>query len=271
MKRFLQIICASICIFLCSCNNAEKTVSFEYSNMVDKETQDFVIELLNKHGVDFQDIDLFIECVNDFYNNYKGIADNGWVKTDLIDFGYTAENAFEHWDSKDRNRFDINCRVAAFILFKDFLSASNDSAINIVDENLLNEISLFTNQEIRKYSTVYGYIETNASKKNELINDIQSYRQHYGIEFDDDSPIKLLCLYTKSSGQSYAQIFHAAVMIEENDSLYLIEKYEPMYPYQISKFDSLDDLKSYILERCSPPKTSDIQYAEVMVNNEAIN
>lgn len=275
MKRIIFFLC-SITILLCSCNNNTRTsFTFEYSNIVDNETQEFVTNLLNQNGIDENDIDKFIACVNGFYNDYENIVNNGWRTIELKNFGYDDTSAYKHWDSKERDRLDINCRFITYWLIKDFITFNGGAFAkdNIKDISLLLENTFITlsDEDIFKYAALYGDVEADNVDENSLSEAIILQRQKYGIEFNDNSEIKLLCLYTQSEAQNIAQIIHAAVVIRENDNYYLIEKYDPMYPYQISKFESKENLISYILNRCSAEKTVGLQNVVLMINNEYFN
>jgi outer membrane lipoprotein-sorting protein len=244
-------------------NSSSTSFSFEYSNMVDSNTQTFVKNLLSENGVREDNIECFFKYVNDFYNGYEGIADNGWTTVELKDFSYSDGSAFEHWGSKERSPLDLNCRFAAFILARDIVSFGNNSHGEAIakDENLLTS---FTDESTQNYFALFCDIDTNNEMN--LTDNFLSVRKQYDITFNEEDTIKLLCLYTRNE-TSHAQVFHAAVLIEENDCYYLIEKYDPMYPYQISKFNSQDEIISYIFARCRPEKVANIKDALITINN----
>ena len=259
----------SLLMLLVACNNineAEQSFTFEYSNMVDTETQIFVSELLYRNGVNQIDINYFFELVNDFYNGYENIADSGWITTTLKNFEYNDITAFAHWDSKKRNRIDINCRYAAYTLIKDTILSFDISAFsNIKDENLISEHTLINlaDDEIKIYSTLFSDIEVGNVDKNGFTENIILHKHNNKIEFNNESKIKLISLYTQHKSTT-AQVAHAAVIIEEDGYYFLLEKYDPLYPYQISKFISKENLLSYLAVRAD----GEIQHYAIFINND---
>lgn len=251
-------------LFICSCNNINSDFVFEYSNIVDNGTQTFVTDLLSRNGVEKKNIDCFFKWVNDFYNGYKNIADDGWVTAKLKNFGYDDDTMKKHWDSKKRENWDINCRVAALILTKDSTSLNNN-----FDELFFKGV-LSTDEEKEEYYTLYSSFKISDINKHEIVNEIVARRQKYGINFDDESSVKLLCMYSISSESLYVEHSHAAVVVKDDNDYYLIEKYNPKFPYQISKFKSQDDLITYILDRRNLDERFDIQDFLIMINNEYV-
>ena len=275
MKKQIAFLLSMI-ILLASCSSGEvsnPSVAFEYSNIMNAEIQEFTSNLLSRNGVAQDSIDTVLSFIRDFYNGYENIVENGWVSIDLEDFYYDFDDALNHWESKERDRIDMNCRNIAYILTKDIIAFDTNALINEAKDEytlpILQSAIYLSDAETRKYSAVFGDIESTALDKDSWIDNILSYRKEFEIEFDDNATIKLLCLYIQPPSSSSAQVAHAAVVVEENDYCYLIEKYDPMYPYQISKFASISDLVSYIYaDRCSRERIGETTNYIVMINNE---
>lgn len=276
LKTIFLYIYVTTLLFLCSCNNTGKNIIFDYSNMIDSETQTFVVELLERNEVKKDNIDNFFILVNDFYDGYESIINDGWTTVNLKNFAYDENKMQKYWNSLNRPNRDINCRVAAFILTKDNILLKN-TYDGFLFDGLVDGFDIkLTNEEIQKYSALYSEIfnplEISSFDRNDILNIILSQRQKYGIEFDDNSTVKSLFLYIASSTFSNVQNYHTAVVVQENDYYYLIEKYNPKFPYQISKFISENDLIEYILDRCKPENIGDIEIEDIiiMMNNKCI-
>lgn len=62
---------------------------------------------------------------------------------------------------------------------------------------------------------------------------------------------------------------HAATLLETENNKYLIEKYNPQEPYQVSKFNETVEIVSYLLQRLNQDKMQTSQII-IMSNEEQI-
>jgi hypothetical protein len=86
LKRFL--IVAFFLLLLCRCHATPESL-FEYSNIVDADSQKQVAALLTQAGAKDTYIARFIGFANDFYQvPYDGIADKGFISVPVSQFTY---------------------------------------------------------------------------------------------------------------------------------------------------------------------------------------
>jgi hypothetical protein len=271
-KRFL--IVAFFLLFLCGCHATPESL-FEYSNIVDADSQRQMAELLAQAGVKDTYIARFLGFANDFYTvPYAGIADKGFVSVPVSQFTHKTFGIDEmerHWNLLHYQGLDINCRVAAFVLMQDFISWPKDypKPEEILDEDLLKQHYLldFSAEAREKYGLLFNDIPyEDAVEKTSFANIITRYWQEAGVVFQNDSSVKLICLYVADTQRKLLQVAHAAALIKTADAYYLIEKYNPREPYQISKFSRTEDMIQYLSQRLNP-ETSMV----VMKNDEPMD
>ncbi|WP_407946810.1 DUF4300 family protein [Paenibacillus tarimensis] len=63
------------------------------------------------------------------------------------------------------------------------------------------------------------------------------------LKFPDQ--FKVLRIYLDSNNDSILEMAHTALIIERDGNLYLLEEKNPCYPFQISEFNSLEEVHTY--------------------------
>ncbi len=265
MKIKLMSLFVLVLLILSGCNSNQEEVTFEYTNIVDVDSRKQVVSLLSQTGVHDDNINLFFDFVDEFYTvPYEGIADKGFASKPITQFTYetfTIEEDEKHWKQlgfQDKDE-DINCRVAAFTLMQEFINLRNDyiKPSSIIDESLLQQHHLltFTQNTIEKYALLFNDIQLEQdTNKIDIAGDILQNWKSSGISFQNDTPIKLICLYLYDKNRNIIQVVHAATLVEMQDYYYIIEKYNPKEPYQFSKFKDTDEIITYLLQRFNQAK-----------------
>ena len=286
-KRILCFILIIICALSgCSRKNTEayidnvltKNIRFKFSNIVDNSIQFQLKNILSNYGVSQNSISTFINYIKLFYTaKYPNIIENGYSNTDIESFNkdlYPIEDSLEHWRhlGYNENYLDINCRVAAFTLIKDLISIKNKKTIEILDDKLLSTNSLLNwNKKTKNdYSTLYGNIPINEkSNSQNTINQIKAYLDK-NIEFDNNNDMSSVVIYVKESNNDFAQVAHASITIQTKQGIYMIEKYNPQEPYQMSLFEKGEDIISYLISRFNEAKLNSVENIFVFNNNECV-
>ena len=75
-----------------------------------------------------------------------------------------------------------------------------------------------------------------------------------GVSFSESASTKLIMAY--GSDGTLIQNFHTAVVIQSDGKIWLLEKYAPIYPYQLSCLDNETQLISYMKLRIKEAKYS---------------
>lgn len=271
---------ALIVFILGGCTSKQERELFEYSNLVDPNSQNEVMSMLSQAGVSDNSIELFFSFVDEFYKvPYEGIVKKDFVEKTINDFTYEVfsieENA-EHWKKLgfDDNALDINCRVAAFTLTEEFVYLKDGyvKPTEIIDDTLLDKHHLldYKQEEKEKYALLFNDLSVGVDKsKTEVVESIIMNWRNLGVNFENDMPVKLISFFIQDKGSDTVKVAHAAAMLETENNKYLMEKYNPQEPYQVSKFSETAEIISYLLQRLNQDKLNTSQII-IMSNEEHI-
>lgn len=268
-KKIIYIILSSVIIFFSiyittkHLTSQEYQLTFNFNHLNNNQVVDQTKVLLLDNKVPKDNINLWLECVKkyNFKNNkYIQNTSNGWCKLNLtnynkIDFNETLNECTEEYDS-----FDLNCRISSFILLKDMISSDyflrkHDNSIekeiiqmnNILDEKL-------TNKEITTFRSLFSPITFDIDSLkdvniyDESLKNLKNYwkKEHLIFKSNNPSLIQVVLIESKNNNVSVV-VGHTGLLIESNNDIYFIEKKNPCFPYQVSKFKDYNDLNKYII------------------------
>ncbi|EPZ55581.1 hypothetical protein H477_2940 [[Clostridium] sordellii ATCC 9714] len=132
IRKILPLIISGALILTgCSKTKEEKIEKEEnkkltYSNLIDDKTQNEIKDILIESKIDKVQSQYFIDIVNK-YNNKSSLnkletSSNGFKSINTLQVPYDEGYLGGIWDFKKLNYMDFNCRLTAFILFKDLLN-----------------------------------------------------------------------------------------------------------------------------------------------------
>lgn len=251
-------LCILVAVVLWSANNSV----FSYSNLADDESKAEAQALLSNNGIPQENIDLFINLVDDFYSTpYNNTVKSGWKKAVIPLFSYSDKDAADHAAAQPDSI--INCRMTAFLIMKDNLSFTNTEFTPTENKDPQSRIHLTDEDDLTHYDLLFSNIKNASVNSSETL--AQSIIEHWdtaGIEFPN-SKVQLVTAYGASG--STIQNFHTAVAVYDDDCVWLLEKYDPLYPYQFSCFSNQEQLIAYMKQRVSEAK-----YAAVFANDNCL-
>lgn len=279
MKKKWVLLLALIVFILGGCTSKQEVELFEYSNLVDSNSQKKIMSMLSQSGVSDNSIELFFSFVDEFYKaHYEGVVKKDFVEKPIHDFTheiFSIEENTEHWRKLgfDDNALDINCRVAAFTLTEEFvyLKDGDVKPLEIIDNTLLDKHYLldYKKEEKEKYALLFNDMFVGIDKnKTEVAEEIIKNWRNSGVIFGKDAPLRLINVFIQDKESDTVKVAHAA-LLETEDTKYLIEKYNPQEPYQASKFNETSEYISYLLQRLNQDKIDKSQII-IMSNDEQI-
>lgn len=226
-------------IFLSACSFQGK--KYSYNNLTNEQSITELYEALSSHAVPSEDTDSLIGFVRAYSrgryaeNNLQGSWKNATIKETLYDYTKAinsyGESPFE----------DLNCREAAFLVFHSFLKAPDSSVKDVTMEEIF-----------------FGTFDAGQS----VADAVKGYWKSQNIEFAG-SDIHLVSLWGKKDDE--ITNLHCGVLLENEGKPYLLEKVDPILPYQLSIFDAAEDIKAYLLNR-----TDEYEDMTVFVDDEPI-
>jgi hypothetical protein len=277
-----------------STGESEKNVhtGLLFSNLCDSETQDEVKHILTAGGINPTYVEEVFSWVNQ-YNEGIGSLDTFELTPS---FTYTEKNYVWYGSDDDYpdvsrnwwkvNRYDytdVLCRSTAFYLMRDYVSTENiipKSEWHIIeDENdwshswLVTDMDGFetnpclklTDEEIEQYFTIFNPITLpSGTSEQDMYTVIKEEWDRRGIAFQKSS-VSLVTIWMQDCELTAAS--HAAVLVEYDKGLLLFEKTNPEYPYQATKFDTIEEVKSYMVAQLNSTFENGAGTVIVMQNN----
>lgn len=206
--------------------NKPKTDKSNNSSNNDKEIFNKQIKLYNN----------LTSCKQDIYT----------LLTSLID-----SKSFDKNNIKDIDFIDENEKISEFNDYQkhfEYIKTTKGIKIKELKSNLRSDILNLKNLGIDInpknndiYLALFSDIKLN---KDENINkQIEDRINNLNLKFKSDL-IKLIRVYGHE--ENILKLYNVGILATINDTIYFIEKKNKLYPYQISKFKTKDDLYRYI-------------------------
>lgn len=228
--------------------------TFTYSNLADAKSRQTAQQLLRGQGVGEESLERFFEQVDAFNAvPYAGLVESGWKKALAPFFAYDDAAGFSHLDHQQTDE-RVGCRAAAFLLMRDVIAftepESGTASAGRKDE--MQTQRLFSQREQENYDRLYADVAYHGGETaEELAAQLTDYWQQAGIAFPSGE-IQLVTAYGVAS--DIFQNFHTAVAVDTEDGVWLIEKADPIHPFQLSHFTTQAQLLSYMKHRVREAK-----------------
>lgn len=239
-----------------------------YSNMIDKKTQNQVKNVLEENRVDKKNIDIFIKSVKS-YNKLQikilqdnvNISKSGYSSINTKQVPYNLDKLQDNWMEKFPNYMDVNCRITAFRLFKDFINSkekftgdSIDLSIDL-DTIMNNRDAKFSSKDVEKFINFFSAIPTQYTDDiNKNAEQIKKEWKKRKISFKDNKNMSIISGFLRYPETKNVFIGHTGICIKTDKDILFIEKYGSTSPYQVTKFKSKKDVKNYMFNRLKMPE-----------------
>ncbi|MCC0646786.1 DUF4300 family protein [Clostridioides sp. ZZV15-6598] len=234
-----------------------------YSNMIDKNTQNQVKNVLEENRVNKKDIDIFIKSVRSYnklqikiLQNNVNISKSGYSSINTKQVPYNLDKLQDNWIKKFPNYMDVNCRITAFRLFKDFINSkekfTGDSIDLSIDLDTINNNrdAKFNSKDIEKFINFFSAIPTQDTDDiNKNAEQIKKEWKKRKISFKDNKNMSIISGFLRYPETKNVFIGHTGICIKTDKDILFIEKYGSTSPYQVTKFKSKKDVKNYMFNR----------------------
>ena len=251
---------------------AQKT-GLVYSNLVDKDVQTEVKGILVEGGIQPKYVDDVFSWIDQYNAGIEGldtfVLAPSFTTTDESYVWYGANSDYYdvscHWWKVNQYGYtDVLCRSTAFYLMRDFIGVANPipesdwqiSANDVSKSWLVTDMEgiktnpnlTLTDQEMAQYFTLFNpVVLPQGTPEPEMYAAIKDAWNRLGVSFEAGSA-SLITIWTQSSA-GFTAAGHAAVLIEHRDGLLLFEKTNPEYPYQATKFHTINEVKAYVINQ----------------------
>ncbi|CEN81181.1 DUF4300 family protein [Paraclostridium sordellii] len=277
---FGLVVFFTICLTVKYLTFPEYQTSFDFNYLNNNEIINYTETLLLDNKVPKENINLWLEYVKKYNSKNKHVRKstaNGWTSIRLgsyneIDF----TNNLNNWSDEEENFLDLNCRVSTFLLLRNMVSSEycskgqdsyTEKEISKI-KNIYNEN--FSNEDSTTYRSLFAPIEFNIDKSkdidiySETLKKLNQYWEKENLVFKSNNPSLIQVVFIEpNSSRIKATIGHVGVLIKDYNKIYFIEKKNPFFPYQVSRFKEIKDLNYYILT--SYQKNSDSKNCKLMI------
>jgi len=251
-----------------------------YSCLVDEKTQEEVRQQLLSAGIQKESVDVFFQWVQEYNANVKTAAafQDGYQASEVSPVAYEDLELKEEFDADGRFIMDMNCRLTAYQLMRQYIQ-TNQSITEfdpylVFDVEELESAGRYSSikKDRNQFITLYNPVEVAAgSKVEEHITTIQKAWEERGIQIDENPNVSLILLYLHDNNDNKRFVGHAGVMITTEDGILLVEKYGWNMPFQCTKFETEEQMTTYLLSRPDLIADGTEEPVIVMKNNTVIS
>lgn len=283
MKKTI-VVCMAAVLLLVGCGKTEQVdnetkQSIVYSNLADEASQKEVAEILTSHGISKGQADSLMAWVKDFNGRvsagklaegFQPMEETG-VSYDGLVVDYKKIEEPEEKDKtipeKELDRTtdnllmpeeiapEANCRLTSYLLMQPWIKTNGkqleDDTILMFDIEAIDGYAPFHMEEAERsnFISLFNWVPVKGtSTLEEHIQKIGEAWKEREIQIAGEG-VSLISVYVHNPFDEVRFVGHTGVLVETEDGLLFVEKYGPALPFQATKFQSRDQLKTYLLAR----------------------
>ena len=272
MKKIIAV-CLTAALLLAGCGKASEQTAQEpkqemvYSNLADEASQQEVTACLMEHGVSQGQVQTFLDWVKDFNDRvsegeltgeFQPMEPTG-VSYETL---YVESKGLDQAPSQTMSETEpeeiapeANCRLTSYLLMKPWIQTNGTrlehDTILMFDIEAIDTYAPFHMEEAERHDfiSLFHWIPLEGADTLEAhIAKIQQAWQEREIQITGDG-VSLINVYLHNSFDDTRFVGHTGVLLETSEGLLFVEKYGPAYPFQATKFQNREELKTYLLAR----------------------
>ena len=232
-----------------------------YSNLTDAASRGLLSESLADSGISENRVSILLDRVDQFNASVK----NEWL-TEGFESGAPTDTKYdpyemqELWTEKNGSFPGYNCRITAYELMGDRITAGEDQPdTNGEDwlfmdlETLKRDPDALCGKSTADFCALFAPVEaadsTDSSVQAETLRKGWAAR---GVTFSDGGCSMISVVFHDRFSETENTLFigHVGVLLPAgDDGLYFVEKVAFQEPYRLTKFESRAALKSYLMAK----------------------
>ena len=255
----------------------------EYANLTDEDSRALLSRLLENAGIDETRIRGLFDRVDQFNASVKSEwLTNGFERAVPTDTKYDPYEMQDLWAEKNGDFPGYNCRITAFSLFGEFVTAGVDQPETQGEDSLFMDLetlaadpAVLCGDSTSKFCALFAPVT--AADTTEAADQVKALRAGWserGISFEDSSArlISVVLHDRFSDTDNTLFIGHVGVLLPAEDgSLYFIEKVAFQEPYRLVKIQNRTELSDYLMEKYDTAWGQDTTRPFIMENNELMD
>lgn len=287
IRATVLILCLlSAAVVLTACGKQEEPTTeqpaleaAEYSNLTDEDSRKQLSELLSDSGIEESRIAALLNRVEQFNASVKSEwLTDGFESAAPTDTKYDPYEMQDEWTAANGSFPGYNCRITAFGLFSEFITAGADQP------EVQGEDSLFTDLETidadpdalcgdstAKFCALFAPVDaTDSTEVEAQVKALQEGWAARGITFTDSKASMISVIFHDKFSDEDNTLFvgHVGVLLPAEDgSLYFIEKVAFQEPYRLVKLQNRTELSDYLMEKYDTSWGQDTTHPFIMEND----
>ena len=255
----------------------------EYANLTDEESRALLSRLLENAGIDETRIRGLFDRVDQFNASVKSEwLTNGFERAVPTDTKYDPYEMQDLWAEKNGDFPGYNCRITAFSLFGEFVTAGADQPETQGEDSLFMDLetlaadpAVLCGDSTSRFCALFAPVT--AADTTEVADQVKALRAGWserGISFEDSSArlISVVLHDRFSDTDNTLFIGHVGVLLPAEDgSLYFIEKVAFQEPYRLVKIQNRTELSDYLMEKYDTAWGQDTTRPFIMENDELMD
>ena len=232
-----------------------------YSNLTDADSRKLLTEALADANVDETRTKLLLDRVDQFNASVKSEwLTGGFESAAPTDTRYDPYEMQDLWTEKNGSFPGYNCRVTAFSLFGEFVTAGVDQPETQGEDSLFMDLetlaadpAVLCGDSTSKFCALFAPVTAaDTTEVADQVKALQAGWSERGISFEDSSArlISVVLHDRFSDTDNTLFIGHVGVLLPAEDgSLYFIEKVAFQEPYRLVKIQNRTELSDYLMEK----------------------
>ena len=254
-----------------------------YSNLTDADSRKLLTEALADANVDETRTKLLLDRVDQFNASVKSEwLTGGFESAATTETRYDPYEMQDLWTEKNGSFPGYNCRITAFSLFGEFVTAGIDQPETQGEDSLFMDLetlaadpAVLCGDSTSKFCALFAPVT--AADTTEVANQVKALQAGWserGISFEDSSArlISVVLHDRFSDTDNTLFIGHVGVLLPAEDgSLYFIEKVAFQEPYRLVKIQNRTELSDYLMEKYDTAWGQDTTRSFIMENDELMD
>ena len=232
-----------------------------YSNLTDADSRKLLTEALADANVDETRTKLLLDRVDQFNASVKSEwLTGGFESAAPTETRYDPYEMQDLWMEKNGSFPGYNCRITAFSLFGEFVTAGVDQPETQGEDSLFMDLetlaadpAVLCGDSTSKFCALFAPVTAaDTTEVADQVKALQAGWSERGISFEDSSArlISVVLHDRFSDTDNTLFIGHVGVLLPAEDgSLYFIEKVAFQEPYRLVKIQNRTELSDYLMEK----------------------
>ena len=287
IRATVLILCLlSAAVVLTACGKQEEPTTeqpalevVEYSNLTDEDSRKQLSELLSDSGIEESRIAALLNRVEQFNASVKSEwLTDGFESAAPTDTKYDPYDMQDEWAAANGSFPGYNCRITAFGLFSEFITAGADQPETQGEDSLFTDLEAIDanpdalcGDSTAKFCALFAPV--NAADSTEVEAQVKALQEGWaarGIAFADSKASMISVVFHDKFSDEDNTLFigHVGVLLPAEDgTLYFIEKVAFQEPYRLVKLQNRTELSDYLMERYDTSWGQDTTHPFIMEND----